>query len=225
MNPTSEASTESLTNDNTWRLTLMILISLIIIFNTISLCTLLTVYFKVKYFKGQQQSSRTKTGQILTVNLTIADLLTGLVAIVLLSPPRVYESITIYCHAFLTKFVYFKTAWYCRIRTAAIAYPIIVSGITILLLALDRFLSIVFSLKYENIIRKISTKHLISLTWLFALFLVLIMSIFIREPGFVTNSYRNFDYGESQGSKLYFYGQIIPCRSVSGSRMVVLRTL
>ena len=29
----------------------------------------------------------------------------------------------------------------------------------------------------------------------------------------------------TQSSKLYIYGQIFPCRSVSGSRMLVLRTL
>ena len=83
---------------------------------------------------------------------------------------------------FLAKSLIFPALLHCRVRMAVLALPIISSGLTLFTLAFDRFLAIVLSIKYDNIMKKLDVKYIVSFIWLVSLAMVLVASAFIHQP-------------------------------------------
>ena len=144
-----------------FKLILVPIIAAIIVLNALSAITLITIYIGFKCFNRQKPLALNSV--VLGINLTIADTFVGLVSTKLLNSNKPISPETmIYCNT--TEFQketyivplasnskhFSPTFSSCTAPTAILMIPIACSVMFMNMIALDRFLAVVFNIKYPG---------------------------------------------------------------------------
>ena len=143
-------------------------------------------------------------GQILTMNLTVADLLVGIISFMAISYyygiiqwVSVDESWQFqqifYCKKYFDEqsqrknlfLVFYNNLSPCKILLCSAGLAVINSFISILFLAIDRFAAIVFSIKYQNILEKVSVGWILLIIWILSIVTTFILGQFVTTPDLI----------------------------------------
>ena len=160
-------------------------------------------------------------GQILTMNLTVADLLVGIISFIAISyyygiiqwvsddESWQFQQI-FYCKKHFDMqsqrknlfLVFYNNLSPCKILLCSAGLAVINSFISILFLAIDRFAAIVFSIKYQNILEKISVGWILLIIWILSIVTTFILGQFVTTPDLIGRFIeRDIDFFTSSSEK------------------------